>query len=153
MKAIDDIPEALKLKHKTVFGIDHEYIIDAAARRQKWIDQSQSVNLFLATPDMKTLSHMYRRAWTSGLKTTYYLRTLRASNIEKATVAVKKEVRGVAGGKREFTSEEKMACSIEAMRSEAASAKPASRNELTPTIARVEMPKAEAASPCQGHEA
>ena len=112
---IDDIPEALKHKHKTVFGIGYEYIIDAAARRQKWIDQSQSVNLFLAQPDMKTLSHMYRRAW-QGLKTTYYLRTLQASNIEKSTVAVKKEVRGIAGGKREFTAEEQLACSIEAMR-------------------------------------
>ena len=91
LDAIDDIPQALKDKHKTVFGIDHEYIIDAAARRQKWIDQSQSVNLFLATPDMKTLSHMYRRAWDKGLKTTYYLRTLQASNIEKATIDVKKE--------------------------------------------------------------
>jgi len=118
LDAIDDIPEALKHKHKTVFGIGHEFIVDAAARRQKWIDQSQSVNLFLATPDMKTLSHMYRRAWDKGLKTTYYLRTLQASNIEKATIDVKKEVRGgMAAGpvKREFTAEEKNACSIDAM--------------------------------------
>ena len=91
-------------------------IVDAASRRQKWIDQSQSVNLFLATPDLKTLSHMYRRAWDKGLKTTYYLRTLQASNIEKATIDVKKEVRGIAGGaKREYTAEEKNACSLEAM--------------------------------------
>jgi ribonucleoside-diphosphate reductase alpha chain len=55
------------------------------------------VNLWLKTPDLKTLSHMYRHAWKAGLKTTYYLRTLGASNIEKATVAVKKEVRGAAG--------------------------------------------------------
>ena len=118
LDAISDIPDALKLKHKTVFGIDYEYIIDAAARRQKWIDQSQSVNLFLATPDMKTLSHMYRRAWDKGLKTTYYLRTLQASNIEKSTIDVKKEVRGLAGitTPKTFTAEEKMACSIEAMR-------------------------------------
>ncbi|MCX6845234.1 MAG: ribonucleoside-diphosphate reductase subunit alpha [Verrucomicrobia bacterium] len=116
LDAIDDIPEALKHKHKTVFGIGHEFIVDAASRRQKWIDQSQSVNLFLATPDLKTLSHMYRRAWDKGLKTTYYLRTLQASNIEKATIDVKKEVRGIAGGaKREVTAEEKNACSLEAM--------------------------------------
>ena len=116
LDAIDDIPEALKHKHKTVFGIGHEFIVDAASRRQKWIDQSQSVNLFLATPDLKTLSHMYRRAWDKGLKTTYYLRTLQASNIEKATIDVKKEVRGIAGGaKREYTAEEKNACSLEAM--------------------------------------
>ena len=116
LDAIDDIPEALKHKHKTVFGIAHEFIVDAASRRQKWIDQAQSVNLFLATPDLKTLSHMYRRAWDKGLKTTYYLRTLQASNIEKATIDIKKEVRGIAGGaKREYTAEEKNACSLEAM--------------------------------------
>ncbi|MDP0492233.1 MAG: ribonucleoside-diphosphate reductase subunit alpha [Verrucomicrobiota bacterium JB023] len=105
---IDGIPERLKQKHLTVFGIGHEHLIDAAARRQKWIDQSQSVNLFLAQPDMKTLSHMYRRAWSTGLKTTYYLRTLQASNIEKSTVAAK--------AKKTYTPAEKAACSIEAMR-------------------------------------
>ncbi len=116
LDAIDDIPEAIKQKHKTVFGISYEYIVDAAARRQKWIDQSQSVNLFLATPDLKTLSHMYRRAWDKGLKTTYYLRTLQASNIEKATIDVKKEVRGIAGGTpKQYTEAEKNACSLEAM--------------------------------------
>src|SRR5581483_11409159 len=56
------------------------------------------VNLWIKTPDMKTLSHMYRQAWHVGLKTTYYLRSLGASNIEKATIASKKEVRGIAGG-------------------------------------------------------
>jgi ribonucleoside-diphosphate reductase alpha chain len=106
LEAIDGIPESLKEKYLTAFKIPYEYVIDSAARRQKWIDQSQSVNLFLGEPDMKTLSHMYRRAWRTGLKTTYYLRTLGASNIEKATVAVKKS----------FTNEEKAACSIEAMR-------------------------------------
>ena len=95
--------------------------IDAAAHRQKWIDQSQSVNLFLATPDMKTLSHMDRRAWDKGLKTTYYLRTLQASNIEKSTIDVKKEQRGVmatqtaATAAREYSEAEKNACSLEAM--------------------------------------
>ena len=98
LKDIDAIPEHLKQKHATVFSVGYNAIIDAAARRQKWIDQSQSVNLFLAQPDMKTLSHMYRRAWHVGLKTTYYLRTLQASNIEKSTVSVKKEVGGIAGG-------------------------------------------------------
>ena len=87
---IEGIPEHLKEKHLTVFGVGHEKIIDAAARRQKWIDQSQSVNLFLADPDMKMLSHMYRHAWCTGLKTTYYLRTMQASNIEKSTVHVSK---------------------------------------------------------------
>ena len=105
---IEDIPDHIKEKHQTVFGVGYNAIIDAAARRQKWIDQSQSVNLFLAEPDMKTLSHMYRHAWHTGLKTTYYLRTLQASNIEKSTIDVKQ-------GKKQYTAAEKNACSIEAM--------------------------------------
>ena len=114
---IEAIPDHLKEKYKTAFGIDFKWFIDAASRRQKWIDQSQSVNLFLPKPDLKSLSHMYRAAWKQGLKTTYYLRTLGASNIEKATIKSKKEVRGLAGEeiKKEFTEEEKKACSIEAM--------------------------------------
>ena len=66
---------------------------------------------------MKALSHMYRRAWEKGLKTTYYLRTLQASNIEKATIDVKKEQRGLMASTsaREFSADEKMACSLEAM--------------------------------------
>jgi len=88
---IDEVPQRLKDKYRSAFQISYEWIIDAAARRQKWIDQSQSVNLFLGEPDMKTLSHMYRKAWHSGLKTTYYLRTMGASNIEKATVVKKKD--------------------------------------------------------------
>lgn len=115
---IEDIPEAIKQKHKTVFGIGYEYIVDAAARRQKWIDQSQSVNLFLATPDLKTLSHMYRRAWDKGLKTTYYLRSLQASNTEKATIDVKKVRRGLMAtqstANKEYTAAEKSACSLDA---------------------------------------
>ena len=107
LEEIEEIPRVLKDRYVTAFHIPFEFLIDAAARRQKWIDQSQSLNLFLGEPDMKALSHMYRRAWHVGLKTTYYLRTLGASNIEKATVSVKKQV---------FTAEEKLACSIEAMR-------------------------------------
>ncbi|CAM2929263.1 ribonucleoside-diphosphate reductase subunit alpha [Rariglobus hedericola] len=130
LKDIDAVPADLKTKYLTAFDIDFKWVIEAAARRQKWIDQSQSVNLWLKTPDLKTLSHMYRQAWHVGLKTTYYLRTLGASNIEKATVAVKKEVRGAAGetkaetatrdasdaAKKTYTAEEKRVCSIEAMK-------------------------------------
>lgn len=121
LESIEGIPDDLREKYKTAFTIDYEYFIDAAARRQKWIDQAQSVNLFLAEPDIKTLSHMYRQAWHKGLKTTYYLRTMGASNIEKATVSVKKEVRGRAGqttateSKKEYTDAEVKACSLDAM--------------------------------------
>ena len=111
---IDDIPADIKEKYVTAFGIPYQFFIEAAARRQKWIDQSQSLNLFLAEPDMKTLSHMYRAAWTKGLKTTYYLRTLGASRIEKSTVNVKKEVRGIVGGNEDTTPKaaEARACEI-----------------------------------------
>ena len=123
LDAIESIPEDIREKYKTAFTIDYKYFIDAAARRQKWIDQSQSVNLFLAQADIKTLSHMYRNAWQKGLKTTYYLRTLGASNIEKATVSVKKEMRGRMGQsdaetakvKKQFTAAEVQACSLDAM--------------------------------------
>ena len=121
LESIDGIPDDIREKYKTAFGIEYQYFIDAAARRQKWIDQSQSVNLFIASPDIKTLSHMYRDAWRKGLKTTYYLRSIGASNIEKATTSQKKEVRGRAGQvaaeapKKEFTEAEKKACSLEAM--------------------------------------
>ena len=122
LDSIENIPDHLREKYKTAFTIDYQYFIDAASRRQKWIDQAQSVNLFLPEPDIKVLSHMYRDAWHKGLKTTYYLRTLGASNIEKATVAVKKEMRGRVSdnaaspdAKKEYTDAEKQACSLDAM--------------------------------------
>lgn len=123
LDAIDGIPKDLREKYRTAFSIDYKYFIDAAARRQKWIDQSQSVNLFLAEADIKTLSHMYRDAWRKGLKTTYYLRTLGASNIEKATVSVKKQMRGRVGqtdeqaaeSNKAYTAAEIKACSLDAM--------------------------------------
>ncbi len=97
LKDIEAIPADLKEKYLTAFGVDFKWVIAAAARRQKWIDQSQSVNLWLKAPDLKVLSHMYRSAWHAGLKTTYYLRSLGASGVEKATLNVKKEIRGAAG--------------------------------------------------------
>ncbi len=100
---IPEIPSELKSRYRTAFQIPADALIDAAARRQKWIDQSQSLNLFLPEPDMKTMSHMYRRAWHAGLKTTYYLRTLGASSIEKATVTA-------------VQASEPLACSVEAAR-------------------------------------
>ncbi|MGE4551298.1 MAG: ribonucleoside-diphosphate reductase subunit alpha, partial [Opitutales bacterium] len=117
---IPDMPEDIKKKYLTAFGVEWKYLVEAAARRQKWIDQSQSVNLFLAEPELKALSHMYRAAWRKGLKTTYYLRTLGASNIEKATIAVRKDVRGEMGAATDNQEEssssvkEPSACSLDA---------------------------------------
>jgi ribonucleoside-diphosphate reductase alpha chain len=120
IEAIEEIPVDLKRRYATAFSIDWAWLVDAAARRQKWIDQSQSVNLFFGSTEMSTLSHMYRGAWRKGLKTTYYLRTRSASNIEKSTVEFQKEIssaviNGAVGAKR-YTAEEAQACSIEAMR-------------------------------------
>ena len=111
---IPGIPDWIKKKYLTAFDVSYEFVIAAAARRQKWIDQSQSVNLFLGQPDLKALSHMYRAAWRQGLKTTYYLRTLGASNIEKATVDLKQgkplgEVSDEPSAKKEYTEAEKKA--------------------------------------------
>jgi len=119
LKDIAEIPQIIKDKYLTAFTIENKWLIDAAARRQKWIDQAQSLNLFLPTADIKMLSHMYQYAWRTGLKTTYYLRSLGASNIEKATVekATKPERSEPAEpAKKVPTDAEKNACSIEAMR-------------------------------------
>ena len=120
---IQGIPDWIKKKYLTAFDVSYEFVIAAAARRQKWIDQSQSVNLFLGTPNLKTLSHMYRDAWRKGLKTTYYLRTLGASNIEKATVSMKSPEKtdpqigtnNPGSTEKQYTPEEVKACSLEAM--------------------------------------
>jgi len=108
---VDGIPDEIRGRYLTAFQIEPAYLIDAAARRQKWIDQSQSLNLFLAAPDMAAMSHMYRRAWRAGLKTTYYLRTMGASGIEKATVTRRATVPAPVAAGTVAT-----ACSIEAQR-------------------------------------
>ncbi len=83
---IDRIPQAIREKFATVFEIDAYWLIKAASRRQKWIDQAQSLNLYMAKPSGKKLDQLYRAAWRLGLKTTYYLRTLGATNPEKSTI-------------------------------------------------------------------
>jgi len=86
LQLIDRIPADLKAIFATAFEVEATWLIDAAARRQKWIDQSQSLNLYINAPSGKKLDTIYRHAWLSGLKTTYYLRSLGATNVEKSTV-------------------------------------------------------------------
>ena len=83
---IDRVPAELRSLYATTFEIDPSWLVEAAARRQKWIDQSQSLNLYLANGSGKKLDDTYKLAWMRGLKTTYYLRTLGASHAEKSTV-------------------------------------------------------------------
>ncbi|VAW88700.1 Ribonucleotide reductase of class Ia (aerobic), alpha subunit, partial [hydrothermal vent metagenome] len=84
VQPIERIPEPLKQKYATAFEIDSRWLIEAASRRQKWLDQAQSLNLYLAEPDGKKLDSLYKLAWVRGLKTTYYLRTLGATHVEKS---------------------------------------------------------------------
>ena len=86
LAAIDRIPADLRALYATAFEIDPAWLIDAAARRQKWIDQAQSLNLYVDRPDGPKLDAMYRLAWRSGLKTTYYLRSRAASHVERSTM-------------------------------------------------------------------
>ena len=90
IQEIPRIPEKLKQKYVTAFEIDYEWVIEAASRRQKWIDMGQSLNLYQAKPSGKKVSDMYMFAWEKGLKTTYYLRSMGATRIEKSTLDVAK---------------------------------------------------------------
>jgi ribonucleoside-diphosphate reductase alpha chain len=88
IQAIDRIPDNLKQRYKTAFELEPEWLIRAASSRQKWIDMAQSLNLYVQEPNGRKLSDVYLLAWRSGLKTTYYLRTLAATQIEKSTLDV-----------------------------------------------------------------
>jgi ribonucleoside-diphosphate reductase alpha chain len=111
VQGIDRVPEELKRLYKTAFEIEPTWLLQCAAVRQKWIDQSQSVNLFLAENDARKASFMYREAWDRGLKTTYYLRTVNKSAIDSGNRERKK-----AAVIEPTAAEAAKACSIEAMR-------------------------------------
>ncbi|MEM1432463.1 MAG: ribonucleoside-diphosphate reductase subunit alpha [Pseudomonadota bacterium] len=86
LAAIDRVPADLKALYATAFEVEPRWLVDAASRRQKWIDQAQSLNLYLAGASGKKLDITYRMAWLRGLKTTYYLRALSATSTEKSTL-------------------------------------------------------------------
>jgi ribonucleoside-diphosphate reductase alpha chain len=86
LRRIDRVPEDLKALYATAFEIETQWLVEAAARRQKWIDQAQSLNIYMAGASGKKLDETYKLAWLRGLKTTYYLRTQSATNAEKSTV-------------------------------------------------------------------
>ena len=86
LQSIDRIPADLRQLYVTAFEVEPRWLVDAASRRQKWIDQAQSLNLYIANASGKKLDIMYRMAWMRGLKTTYYLRALSATSTEKSTV-------------------------------------------------------------------
>ena len=86
LESIARVPEDIKKLFATSFEVEPKWLIEAASRRQKWIDQSQSLNLYVSEPNGKKLDIMYRMAWLRGLKTTYYLRSRSATTTEKSTI-------------------------------------------------------------------
>ncbi|GAB4088262.1 ribonucleoside-diphosphate reductase subunit alpha [Hydrogenophaga soli] len=85
LRAIDRVPQDIKALYATAFEIETQWLVEAAARRQKWIDQAQSLNIYMAGASGKKLDDTYKLAWVRGLKTTYYLRTMAATHAEKST--------------------------------------------------------------------
>jgi hypothetical protein len=86
VQQIDRIPDDLKQTYATAFEIDPRWLVEAGSRRQKWLDQAQSLNLYMSEPNGKKLDNLYKLAWVRGLKTTYYLRSMGATHVEKSTM-------------------------------------------------------------------
>ncbi len=86
LRPIDRVPQEIKSLYATAFEVETTWLVEAAARRQKWIDQAQSLNIYMAGASGKKLDDTYKLAWLRGLKTTYYLRTSSATQVEKSTV-------------------------------------------------------------------
>ena len=86
LASINRVPKNIKNMFQTAFEVEPKFIVESASRRQKWIDQAQSLNLYISNVDGKKLDNTYKMAWYKGLKTTYYLRAIGATSTEKATV-------------------------------------------------------------------
>ena len=93
VQEIDRVPDDLKALYATSFEIDPRWLVEAGSRRQKWLDQAQSLNLYMASPDGAKMDKLYKLAWIRGLKTTYYLRSLGATHVEKSTLSGGRETR------------------------------------------------------------
>ena len=114
LSKIDRIPADLRALYATSFEVDSSWLVEAASRRQKWIDQAQSLNLYVAQPSGKKLDETYKLAWLRGLKTTYYLRTMGATSAEKSTGrGGELNAVPVAGGEAAAAAAEAKFCSID----------------------------------------
>ncbi len=100
LKPIDRVPADIKSLYATAFEVETRWLVEAAARRQKWIDQAQSLNIYMSGASGKKLDDTYKLAWMRGLKTTYYLRTMSATHAEKSTVSAGR-LNAVASGNHE----------------------------------------------------
>ena len=119
LQFIDRVPQELKDLYATAFEIAPHWLVEAAARRQKWIDQGQSLNIYMAGASGKTLDETYKLAWIRGLKTTYYLRTQSATHVEMSTVhsrqlnAVSSQADDIPGGGASMSGSDVAFCSID----------------------------------------
>ncbi len=112
VQQIDRIPEELKAKYATAFEIDPRWLVEAASRRQKWIDQGQSLNLYMQEPSGQKLDNLYKLAWVRGLKTTYYLRSMGATAMEKTQESSGGNTENIPETPQEVGSAAPAACSI-----------------------------------------
>jgi ribonucleoside-diphosphate reductase alpha chain len=109
LEPVDRIPVDLKALYATAFEISSDWLIEAASCRQKWIDQAQSLNLYISAPSGRKLDALYRLAWRKGLKTTYYLRSQSATHVEKSTL---QGTDGKLNAVRVETADTAVACAI-----------------------------------------
>ena len=114
VQQIDRVPDDLKEQYKTAFELDARWLVEAASRRQKWIDQGQSLNLYMSEPNGQKLDALYKLAWVRGLKTTYYLRSMGATHVEKSTMDASRGtgLNAVSSGSEATGSTAPKACSI-----------------------------------------
>ena len=123
LRRIDRVPEELKRLYATAFEVEPRWLVEAGARRQKWIDQAQSLNIYMAGASGKKLDETYKLAWLRGLKTTYYLRTTSATSAEKSTVGAGSHnavSSGSTGGMNAASSLDKAAAAAQALMAAAA---------------------------------
>ena len=113
VQQVDRIPDDLKMLYSTAFEIDPRWLVECASRRQKWIDQAQSLNLYMSEPDGKKMDNLYKLAWIRGLKTTYYLRSLGATHVEKSTLSGGRETKLAAVERTGHSQAEPPVCSLD----------------------------------------
>ncbi|MFN0182189.1 MAG: ribonucleoside-diphosphate reductase subunit alpha, partial [Aquabacterium sp.] len=118
LSRIDRVPAEIKQLYATAFEVEPQWLVEAAARRQKWIDQAQSLNIYMAGASGKKLDDVYKLAWLRGLKTTYYLRTTSATQVEKSTVT-SGTLNAVPGGSGSMSALEKAAAQARTQAAEA----------------------------------
>ena len=122
LQPIDRVPQEIKALYATAFEVSTTWLVEAAARRQKWIDQAQSLNIYMAGASGKKLDETYKLAWTRGLKTTYYLRTQSATHVEMSTVSGR-QLNAVSSGAEGNSSAAPKAAPANALEAAAAAAR------------------------------